>query len=89
MANIFFLNASDKSIHSLSEQLRARRFTVSHFDNLFEFKRRAAKDVPEVIFVADNLKEKRIEDIIQSLKKIENIDKIPVIGMVTGGSADA
>ena len=83
---LFFLNAPDKQISYLYEQLKGRNFELSSFDNLFEFKRRITKEKPDLILVADNMNEKNIVDLLNAIQAIEDINKVPVIGLVTSAN---
>ena len=64
---IYAITAPDKQVSALCEQLKTRNFAVTTFDNLFEFKRRLAKDKPKLVLVADNLKEKNSLDLLAGI----------------------
>jgi len=78
-----FITASDDRITSLIDQLKKRNFNITVFDNLFEFKKKVDKEVPELIFVADNLREKNTVDMLNSIQGVDRLRSIPVIGLVT------
>ena len=81
---IYAITAPDKQVSALCEQLKTRNFAVTTFDNLFEFKRRLAKDKPKLVLVADNLKEKNSLDLLAGIKGMEEMNNVPIIGVVTG-----
>ncbi len=81
---IYAITAPDKQVSALCEQLKTRNFSVVTFDNLFEFKRRVAKDKPKLVLVADNLKEKNAIDLLTGIKGMQEMENVPIIGMVTG-----
>ena len=78
-----FITASDKDIAAIIDQLKKRNFNISSFDNLFEFKKKVDKETPELIFIADNLREKNTVDMLNSIHAVQKISGIPVIGLVT------
>jgi DNA-binding response OmpR family regulator len=80
---VFIITAPDKEITALGEQLKNKNFTVITFDNLFEFKRRLSKDKPQVVLVADNLKEKNTIDMLTGIQGMEEMISVPIIGLVT------
>ena len=86
---LFFLGAPDKELSYLHEQLKTRNFEISKFDNLFEFKRRIGKEQPELVLVADNMKEKNIIDLLNAIQVIEGMVKVPIIGLVTNNDDHA
>ena len=81
--------APDKQVSALCEQLKTRNFTIAIFDNLFEFKRRTAKDKPKLVLVADNLKEKNTVDLLNAIQGMEEMSNVPVIGLVTSDDSQA
>jgi PleD family two-component response regulator len=81
---LFILSAPDQNIYNLQTQLKTNGFTNFLFDNIFECKKRAEKETPSLILVADNFKEKTNADLMNSLKKIETLKNIPVIALVIG-----
>jgi CheY-like chemotaxis protein len=83
MEIIHIINAGDKAIANIADQLSTRVYTVSSFDNLFEFKRKCETETPDVIFVSDNLKEKNIGDLLSTISQTCGHGKTPVIGLVT------
>jgi DNA-binding response OmpR family regulator len=80
---LFFLGAPDKELSNLHEQLKTRNYEISKFDNLFEFKRRLSKEQPDLVLVADNMKEKNIVDLLNAIQAIKGMVKVPIIGLVT------
>jgi CheY-like chemotaxis protein len=84
MEVIHIINAGDKLVAGIADQLASRVYTVSIFDNLFEFKRKCETEKPDVIFVADNLKEKSLSDLLSSVSQAGGHGKTPIIGFVTG-----
>jgi CheY-like chemotaxis protein len=57
--------------------------TIADFDNVFESKKRAAKEKPALLLVADNLKEKTVPDLMKSILKVEEFNNIPIIALVS------
>ena len=82
---LFVISAPDKQTSAVTEQLKNRNYKISAFDNLFEFKKRVEKQTPELVLVADNLKDMNIVDLITSIKGIGGLHKVPLMGMVTSG----
>jgi DNA-binding response OmpR family regulator len=80
---IYIITAPDKQITALTEQLKTKNHSVVTFDNLFEFKRRIGKDKPQLVLVADNLKEKNTIDLLVAISGIEDMLSVPIIGLVT------
>jgi CheY-like chemotaxis protein len=84
MEVIHIINAGDKLVADMADQLSNRVYTVSIFDNLFEFKRNCEEEKPDIVFVADNLKEKSIDNLLASISKTCGQGNTPIIGIVTG-----
>jgi DNA-binding response OmpR family regulator len=80
---ISFIGVPNTEITNLYGQLKKRNFEVSTFDNLFEFKKRLSKEIPQLILVADNLKEKNTVDLLNSIQGISEISNVPIVGLVT------
>jgi len=83
-----FITATDKNISAIIDQLKKRNFNISTFDNLFEFKKKAEKEAPEMIFVADNLREKNTVDMMNAIQGVSRLNSIPVIGLATNENKD-
>lgn len=83
MEKIFIIRVSSKNIDDLISQLSSRVLSIQAFDNLFEFRKHAGKEIPEAILVADNLKEKKIEDLLKSIQNLDQLAKVPIIGLVS------
>jgi DNA-binding response OmpR family regulator len=86
---LFILSAPDKEVTELQNQLKANGFIISTFDTVFECKKRIAKEVPTLLFVADNFKEKNVSDLMNSLQKIEELRQIPIIALVLSNNEDS
>jgi len=80
---IAIISVSDKQISALADQLKARNFSISNFDNLFEFKKKVEKEVPELILVADNLREKNTVDLLNAIQGVTAVRDVPVLGLAT------
>jgi DNA-binding response OmpR family regulator len=78
----FIISAPDKKVTDLKNQLKSKGFSTTSFDTVFECKKRAAKEIPELILVADNFKEKSISDLMSSLQKIDELRNVPIIAMI-------
>jgi CheY-like chemotaxis protein len=89
MDTLYFLNANDKQIGLLEDQLQNRVFNIESFDNLFKLKQHTSKEKPDLIFVADNLREKNLVDLVNAVHEIEGLANIPLIGLITGNEGQA
>jgi len=85
---LFILSAADKNINDMQSQLKAKGLTSNIFDSIFECKKKAEKETPSLVLVADNFKEKTNVDLMNSLRKIDSIKNIPVIAVVLGDKKD-
>jgi DNA-binding response OmpR family regulator len=80
---IAIISAPEKQVSALADQLKTRNFIVSTFDNLFEFRKKVEKEVPELILVADNLREKNTVDLLNTIQGISKVREVPVLGLNT------
>ncbi len=62
MNKAYFLSASNKEIDSIISGLNHHSFEGIAISSLFELKKRCSNAKPDIIFIADNLKEKDKED---------------------------
>jgi CheY-like chemotaxis protein len=83
MEKLFLIGAANSEIDALLKQFKEKVKEVLKFDNLFEFRKKITSESPDVILVADNLKEKKLEELLSSIKDLENCRDIPLIGLVT------
>ena len=83
MEKIYVIGASNSDIDLLIKHLKEKIKEVLKFDNLFEFRKKITSHSPDVILVADNLKEKKLEDLLSAIKELENTRDIPLVGLVT------
>lgn len=83
MKTIYIISAPNKEIENVVSMLKSSVFTVSSFDSVFEFKKHLQTDPPDLVFVADTMKEKKIEDLLKSVKESEQMSGIPVLGLVS------
>ncbi len=83
MEKVYVIGASNSEIDTLVKHLKEKAKKVLKFDNLFEFRKKITSQSPDVILVADNLKEKKLENLLSSVKELENTRDIPLIGLVT------
>ena len=79
---LYILSAPDKEVTALQNQLKSSGYTISTFDNVFECKKRAAKELPALLLVADNFKEKSNTDLMNSIQKIEDLRQVPIIALI-------
>jgi len=86
---LFILSAPDKEVTGLQNQLKTNGFTISLFDNVFECKKKAAKEVPALLLVAGNFKEKSISDLMSSVNKIDELRQVPVIALLLNNNNDS
>jgi len=86
---LFILSAPDKEVTGLQNQLKTNGFTISLFDNVFECKKKAAKEVPALLLVADNFKEKSVSDLMSSINKIEELRQVPIIALLLNENNDS
>jgi len=83
MEKIFVIRVSNKEIDKLISQLSSRVEDIQNFDNMFEFRKHTTKEIPEAILVADNLLEKKVDDLLKSIRSLASLEKIPIIGLVS------
>ena len=81
---LFILSAPDREVSDIQNQLKTNGFATSTFDNIFECKKRAAKEIPLLLLVANNFKEKSIPDLMSSLKKVDQLKYTPIIALHFG-----
>jgi len=81
---LFILSAPDQEVSALQSQLKTNGFEISTFDNIFECKKRAAKEAPALLLVANNFKEKSVPDLMASLKKIDQLKHTPLVALIMG-----
>ena len=86
---IFIISAPDKEVSELQSQLKAKGFDAVIFDTVFECKKRAGKETPSLILVADNFKEKNIQDLMNSIQKIDGIMQVPIVALILGDNNNA
>ena len=85
MEKLFSIGASNSDVDALLKQFKEKVKNIQKFDNLFEFRKKISSHSPDVILVADNLKEKKLNDLLSSIKELENTRDVPLIGLVTSG----
>jgi len=83
MEKLFIIGASNPEIDHLLKLYEGKVKEVLKFDNLFEFRKKITTETPNVVFVADNLKEKKIEDLLTSIRELENCRDILIVGLAT------
>src|SRR5210317_1703 len=83
MEKLFIIGASNPDIDHLLKLYEGKVKDVLKFDNLFEFRKKITTETPNVVFVVDNLKEKKIEDLLKSIRELENCRDILIVGLVT------
>ena len=83
MEKLFLIGATNSDVDNLLKHFKDKVKVVLKFDNLFEFRKKITSETPDTILVADNLKEKKIEDLLASIKEHDNCRDLPVIGLVT------
>jgi DNA-binding response OmpR family regulator len=81
MNNILILAAQNNYIDNLVNDLKAINFETHIVYSLFELKKKAQTEQPAVIFVADNLKEKKIEIMLTSILESDALKTVPIIGI--------
>jgi len=86
---LFILSAPDKEVTGLQNKLKTNGFIISSFDNVFECKKRAAKEIPSLLLIADNFKEKSISDLMNSVQKIEELKQVPNIALILNENDDS
>jgi PleD family two-component response regulator len=86
---LYILSAPDKDVSALQNLLKTNGFTISTFDNVFECKKRVAKEVPALLLVADNFKEKSNTDLMHSVQKIEELRQIPMVALILSENDDS
>jgi DNA-binding response OmpR family regulator len=83
MENLFVIGATNPDVDNLLKHFREKVKDVVKFDNLFEFRKKITTESPDAILVADNLKEKKIEDLLKSIKEQENCRDLPILALIT------
>lgn len=81
MIKAFFLTAPDKIIDSRIKELQHKGYECLTATSMFELNKIAGKSRPDIIFVADNLKEKTISQLLPAVKENDILKRIPVIGI--------
>ena len=89
MDTLYFLNVNDKQISMVIDQLETKVYNVESFDTLFKMKQRCSEEKPDLVFVADNMKEKKLEDLLKTVHDIEGMRLVPIIGLVTEENGQA
>ncbi len=89
MHNLFILSAANQDIEVLVSELKARVYETTAFDTLFELKIRVAKSQPDLVLVADNLREKTIPDMLHVLQSEQVLPGVPVIGLAMSSGTDS
>ncbi len=84
----YFVTTSHPDINQLIDNLRMRVFNIITVDSVFEFRKALKKEIPELVFVTDTLKEKTIPDLMQAIKSSEGMWAVPIIGLVTSDNTD-
>jgi len=88
MEKIFVLRVTSKEIDKLVSQLKTKVKTILTFDNLFELRKNVDKQLPDAILVADNFKEKKIEDLMRSVRSIDALNGIPIFALISFGDVN-
>jgi DNA-binding response OmpR family regulator len=83
MNKAYFLFASNKEIDSIISGLNQHSFEGIAISSLFELKKRCSNAKADIIFVADNLKEKDINQLVPSILGSNETGGLPVIGITT------
>ena len=86
---LFILSAPDNEVSELSTQLKSSGFSVQTMDSVFECKKKAGKENPSLLLVADNFKEKSIPDLMKSIQNTPEIKQIPIVALVTSSNQKA
>ncbi len=81
MSKAFFLTAPDKMIDNRIKELQLKGYECLNVTSLFELKKLAGKGRPDIIFVADNLKEKTISQLLPAIMENDLLKRIPIIGI--------
>ncbi|MEJ2543328.1 MAG: hypothetical protein P8Y99_04615 [Calditrichaceae bacterium] len=83
MEKVYILGAPNNYIDNLIKDLKSVSVNTDLANSLFELKKKAESSKPSVILVADNLKEKKVDELLLSLREDEFTAELPIIGMTT------
>ena len=83
MEKIYILGAPNNYIDNLAKDLKSVSTSIVMANSLFELKKKAESGKPSAILVADNLKEKKVDELLHSLLEDEYTADVPLIGMTT------
>ena len=83
MEKIYILGAPNNYIDNLAKDLKSVSTSIEMANSLFELKKKAESGKPSAILVADNLKEKKVDELLHSLLEDEYTADVPLIGMTT------
>ena len=83
MEKVYILGAPNNYIDNLIKDLKNVSVNIEMANSLFELKKKAESGKPSAILVADNLKEKKVDELIHSLVEDEYTAELPLIGLTT------
>ena len=86
MHKVYILSAHSRFARKIIDNLQKDSIECSRVDSVHELKKRAAKEKPALIFVADNLKEKQIEPLLAALRRAPEIGDTPLIGIASSSN---
>ncbi|MBN2423883.1 MAG: DUF4388 domain-containing protein [Calditrichaceae bacterium] len=82
MVKIYVLSAPNKLVDLLIRSLKAKSFDAILFSSLFEIRKHTEEEKPDALILADNLKEKTLDELIKSVLETPKLDGIPIIGLI-------
>ncbi|HES59196.1 MAG: hypothetical protein JW956_11070 [Calditrichaceae bacterium] len=83
MEKVYILGAPNNYIDNLIKDLKSVSVNIELANSLFELKKKAEGAKPSTILVADNLKEKKVDELLHGLLEDEYTSEVPLIGMTT------
>ncbi len=82
MTKVYLLSAQNKLIDLLIRGLKTKSIEVILFSSLFEIRKHTEDEKPDALILADNLKEKSLEQLMSNVLGTPKLDGIPIVGLV-------
>jgi PleD family two-component response regulator len=83
MAKVYILGAPNNYIDNLIKDLKNVSVDTELAISLFELKKKVESGEPSAVLVADNLKEKKVEELLHNLLEDECTSELPLVGVTT------
>ncbi len=85
---VYFLGLKTQSVHRLFEELEKDSFKCRFTENLQELKKFCEEEIPSLLFLGDNFRDKKIEALISVIRAIPETAQTPLIGIVSAAKAE-